>query len=104
MAGAAAPAGWNSHGVVTTEGASDNLGHVGGIDVGILSIKRTYQPSTLRRKRTHGFLTRNRIKKKVFGGHAGGEDEFAITSGGGRTGGRKVIDRRRAKGRWRLAC
>ncbi|QTA37524.1 50S ribosomal protein L34 [Thermosipho ferrireducens] len=43
-------------------------------------MKRTYQPSRIKRKRTHGFLARSRSAS-----------------------GRKILKNRRRKGRWKLS-
>lgn len=53
---------------------------MGHSSTGMQLIKRTYQPSVLRRKRAHGFLSR--LKNRD---------------------GRKILSRRRAKNRTRMA-
>lgn len=57
--------------------SSNFLGNA--IENAIVFIKRTFQPSIIRKKRKMGFLVRQRT-----------------------VGGRKVLKRRMAKGRWRL--
>ncbi|GMN36951.1 hypothetical protein TIFTF001_006423 [Ficus carica] len=61
----------------------------------LLFPKRTFQPSTIRRKRNHGFFARNKIT----------ENRNILTMSSKATkGGRRVIARRIAKGRSRITA
>eukprot|EP01035_Chromulina_nebulosa_P022456 gene22456-29078_t len=70
-----------SSGQVLKQGATDLQDYLQSLLNGTFNIKRTFQPSLIRRKRKHGFLVRNSTRK-----------------------GRKILNRRRLKGRTALSA
>ena len=68
-------------GQILKQGATDLQDYLQSLLNGTLNIKRTFQPSLIRRKRKHGFLVRNSSRK-----------------------GRKILNRRRLKGRSALSA
>ncbi|KAH9607431.1 hypothetical protein KSS87_007521 [Heliosperma pusillum] len=90
------------HGDAADDSSSDSM---------ILFPKRTFQPSTLRRKRVHGFFAREVnnvvVVVPVVVGWCWDWWKCRMTVGGDRKatkGGRRVIARRVAKGRHRVTA